>query len=103
MSKSGLQVAKLLNAGADVDGVDNAGHSPLHLAVDETVAEVLLAAGAEPMYACASDGNTPMHTAARHENKEVLLLLLRAGGSKQAPNKVQILPTVSCTTLYPGS
>ena len=97
-------MAKLLNAGADVDVLDNAGHTPLHSAVDETVAEVLLAAGGEPLYACASDGNTPMHAAARHENKEVLLLLLRAGGSKLLPNKVRILaielPNVPLSTFF---
>lgn len=64
----------LLEAGADVNGINKAGMTALHLAENAAVAKMLLAAGANPT-ARTLGGKTPADTAADSKRFSVLEVL----------------------------
>jgi ankyrin repeat protein len=84
----------MLAYGGDASRVDDHGENVLHLALRFTNAECcreLLAHGADPCGRSKTDGETPMHVAARHaflrdgpERVKILDLLLGAGASLRA-------------------
>lgn len=71
----------LIAAGADLDAIDNANRTPLHLAVERNNAEIcvaLLKAGANPRMRDRT-GWTPLHHAAARDRLEVARALLDGG------------------------
>lgn len=78
----------LLDAGADVNAVNNSGLTPLHLCVNRSPAlglvELLLNSGADPM-ARDKDGNTPLHLVQfTSKSSSAIQLLLRHGADVTA-------------------
>ena len=81
-------VRALLEAGADANGADIYGETPLHWAasrVQEAVARMLLKAGAD-VNAVDSDGRIPLHIAAMYGHEVVVRILLDAGADVTAVN-----------------
>ncbi|CAM9189928.1 unnamed protein product, partial [Laminaria digitata] len=79
-------VKALVEAGVDIDAVDEEGCSALHLAVFrgfDKVVEELVSAGAK-IYTSDSEGETPLHTACGHGSLEMVRALLRDSRGKQA-------------------
>ena len=80
-------LARLLNAGADVQAVAvGTSETPLHMAGkarDSTIARALLEAGAD-VDARQATGATPLHTAAHYNRAETAQVLIAAGGSVDA-------------------
>lgn len=85
---------KLLNEGADVNGKNERGISPLGVAVGFNrvqVAQLLLDNGAD-LAQLDSQGNTVLHYAAGYGRKEVTELLLKAGADMAETNKAGQTP-----------
>mmetsp|Transcript_7688 Transcript_7688/g.22803 ORF Transcript_7688/g.22803 Transcript_7688/m.22803 type:complete len:312 (+) Transcript_7688:172-1107(+) len=81
-------VARLLDDGADVDGRDARGITPLGVAVGFnklSVVKALLAGGADVALTDAR-GNTPLHYAAGYGRKDAAEVLLEAGAEATATN-----------------
>lgn len=86
-------VAAVLDAGADVDGVDDAGDSALLVASTggaATIVEHLLVAGADPNLAN-ENGHTPLLRAVGTGGLDAVRLLLAAGASTEAELEVGVL------------
>jgi hypothetical protein len=97
-------VAAVLDAGADVDAVDDAGDSPLLDAAtsDEVwVVEQLLAAGADPNLPNDA-GHTPLLRAVGVGRAEVVALLLAAGASPEAEGEVSVLDVLGAMAMGPS-
>ena len=76
-------IKRLLQGGADVNGQDTNGKTPLHLARTNVVAECLLAHGAE-VNAPNHCGYTPLHSAVRTGRADVVQVLLDHGADVNA-------------------
>ena len=77
-------------AGADPSAGDDAGYTPLHIAVQERrtgIVTLLLEAGADTNRTD-KHGNGPLWTAVYHGNVEIIEILLRAGASPDHKNRV---------------
>jgi ankyrin repeat protein len=75
------QTATLLDQGAVIDARDEAGRTPLMLAVTEDRLEIvrlLLARGADPN-AADNGGHTPLQQAAKRNLRDIAALLEQAG------------------------
>ncbi|EEF36691.1 protein VAPYRIN [Ricinus communis] len=86
-SNGHLEVLRLLLLkGADVDAVAKGGFTALHMAVEERrrdCARLLLASGAKADIRDASEGDTPLHIAARLGDENMVRLLLQKGGANK--------------------
>jgi ankyrin repeat protein len=83
---------QLLQGGACIDAVDQAGHTPLHVATRHTeMVDLLIRAGAN-VHVEDWDGETPLHTAVIYGQTEVVTLLLRAGAYRDAVNRLGWTP-----------
>eukprot|EP00039_Didymoeca_costata_P002419 m.60056 g.60056 ORF g.60056 m.60056 type:complete len:348 (+) comp11293_c0_seq2:137-1180(+) len=91
------EVDRLLSQCTNVDTQDYAGWSPLHDGNMAEIAELLMAAGADPSAPahdkskgiCAegdATGNTPLHEAAFYDNVEVLKAMLHHGADVNKTN-----------------
>lgn len=85
-----LGVERELAAGADPNAGDDAGHTPLHVAVQEKHAQIvarLLRGGADPNRPDVH-GNVPLWTAVQNwgGSDQILLLLLRSGADPRIEN-----------------
>eukprot|EP00756_Hemistasia_phaeocysticola_P043440 Hpha_TRINITY_DN17026_c14_g1::TRINITY_DN17026_c14_g1_i2::g.166626::m.166626 len=69
----------LIAAGADANGADSAGHTPLFMAASVDVVRVLVDAGAG-INVTDTKGMTPCHYAAMRGNVDVLRVLVSKGG-----------------------
>lgn len=89
-SGDAVLVAKIVKKAPELAGHKRGsdGRSPLHLAVSEAVAKLLLDAGADPA-AGDQNGNTPLHTAS---SLDVARLLLERGAKAQAKNSSGATP-----------
>ena len=79
-------VRVLLDAGADVDAIDNNGWRALHIAAQNghlEVVQVLLDAGAD-VHATNNRGLTALHTASQNGHLEVVQVLLDTGADVDA-------------------
>jgi ankyrin repeat protein len=86
-------VATVLDAGADVDGVDDAGDSALLVAAtggSAAIVEQLLAAGAEPNLAN-EIGHTPLVRAVGVGRTDLVELLLTAGATTEVEVEVGVV------------
>lgn len=73
------EVERLVNSGADVNGKDSNGLTPLHFAVQsksETTVKILLEKSADPTQT-SNKGNSPLHTAASMGQAEIARDLLK--------------------------
>jgi len=121
MTEERFEVAALLlRAGADVDAVDDSGHTPLHLVQDRRVLQVLLRHGAN-LEARGTRGDTPLISHAVEGpdtgSHAILSALLEAGADAEArdvaghravdyarqrgePDKVRLLATARTTGRF---
>ncbi|XP_076004013.1 cyclin-dependent kinase 4 inhibitor B [Genypterus blacodes] len=76
---STAEVEQLLRAGADVNGVNSHGRTPLQVMMmgSTPVAQILLERGADPNVADPSTGCTPLHDAARTGFEDTVRLLVQ--------------------------
>lgn len=77
----------LIAKGADPNGGDNWGYTPLHLAAKyghENTVKKLLALKAKPSVRSSNDGFTPLHIAVMEREEGVVSLLLKAGADIEA-------------------
>eukprot|EP00041_Stephanoeca_diplocostata_P017994 m.373058 g.373058 ORF g.373058 m.373058 type:complete len:554 (+) comp20883_c0_seq10:319-1980(+) len=83
-------VQDLLNASADVTARDICGCTALHEARDGHMAQLLVAAGADPSakpYVSQTEGDTPLHQAAKAGDTTRLHVLLLAGADADKSNR----------------
>ncbi|XP_041839354.1 cyclin-dependent kinase 4 inhibitor B [Melanotaenia boesemani] len=87
-------VRELLQAGAEVNGVNRFGRTALQVMMmgSAPVARVLLEHGADPNVADISTGTTPLHDAASLGFLDTVRLLLQAQANPQARDKATYLP-----------
>ncbi|KAJ1478661.1 ankyrin repeat-containing domain protein [Baffinella frigidus] len=82
------EVRRLLQAGANIDGKDSVGCTPLYRAAQQShlaVVNLLLGAGADKNARETEYGNTPLWVAAAGGHLAVLRALVDAGADKDAP------------------
>jgi hypothetical protein len=75
-------VRALITQGGDINTVNHAGQTPLHLAAHQgntAVTKILLEQGAEVDVVETTAGYTPLHYAARHGHTDLCELLIRFG------------------------
>ena len=88
-------VSELLALGANPNSQDHAGWTPLHDVVAANrldVAEVLLAAEANPSVPSTEDRITPLHDAVESGEVEMVRLLVSYGADREAKNKLGQTP-----------
>ena len=88
-------VSELLTLGANPNSQDHAGWTPLHDVVAANrldVAEVLLAAEANPSVPSTEDRITPLHDAVESGEVEMVRLLVSYGADREAKNKLGQTP-----------
>lgn len=79
-------IRRLLDAGVDINGSDDHGCTPLHLAIENggnEAAILLLQRGAD-VHARDGDARTPLHTAAMNGNTLMVQLLIKQGAHVRA-------------------
>ncbi|XP_028307203.1 cyclin-dependent kinase 4 inhibitor B-like [Gouania willdenowi] len=88
------QVEKLLRAGADVNGWNRFGRTPLQVMMmgNPRVALLLLKYGADPNVFDPTTGATPLHDAAQTGFLDTVRLLVRFQGNPLARNNTNQLP-----------
>ena len=80
----------LINAGAGLDLPEKAGWTALHFAAQKgavMVADLLLAAGANPHVRSVGDSETPLHVASAYDSPSVAALLLVARADVNTTDK----------------
>lgn len=90
VSRDSAVIAALAHAGADVNGRDRSGRTPLHEAAGNRNPGVifgLLAAGAD-LASTDLDGNTPLHASWSNSNPEVIRTLMRLGADPRVRNNL---------------
>ncbi|KAI5839390.1 ankyrin repeat-containing domain protein [Morchella snyderi] len=101
LAKNDLKVIRYLaDRGANVNARDIDGNTPLRILLGYAqlswqvtdVAKVLLSFGADVNTVNDSDQNSPLHLAAKHGSKKLLVLLLHAGADRHACNCDQKTP-----------
>lgn len=88
------EVKRLLDSGAHINGTDEKGNTPLHLAATNgalEVAKTLIARGAN-INAKALDGETPLHIVAYTANADIAELFIRSGADVNAKAKEDVTP-----------
>ncbi|XP_047435062.1 cyclin-dependent kinase inhibitor 2A [Mugil cephalus] len=87
-------VEALLRAGAQVNGPNRFGRTPLQVMMmgSTSVAEALLSRGADPNVKDRSTGTTPLHDAARTGFVDTVRLLVESGADPQARDNKNCLP-----------
>jgi ankyrin repeat protein len=90
-------VRRLIELGVELDmASDGGGVTPLHMLVrcggDESVAKLLLNAGANPNHVAGYNGFTPLHSAAKSGYVELAALLLSAGADANALDELDRSP-----------
>lgn len=79
--------AALIRAGADINAVNDMGHSILHMSIDPDVMAVAIAAGAD-VNLRAVDGRTPLQTMlAEPDSYDFIVTLLDAGADPNVRNE----------------
>lgn len=89
------EVESLVEAGADINGANTTGQTPLHLAVANGNAEmvrVLLEDGAELDLPDASEQCSALHVAAQNGDVDIVKLLVRYGADLEACTRRQQTP-----------
>ncbi|XP_034389970.1 cyclin-dependent kinase inhibitor 2A [Cyclopterus lumpus] len=88
------EVEDLLRAGAQVDGENCFGRTPLQVMMmgSTPVARVLLNHGAAPNVRDRSTGTTPLHDAARAGFVDTVRLLVKCGADPQARDNTNYQP-----------
>jgi ankyrin repeat protein len=76
-------VQEHLASGADVNGKDKNGFTPLHIAQSKEIVELLISNGAD-INAKNIFGGSPLHSAARGNKKEIVELLIAEGADVNA-------------------
>lgn len=84
-AKSGTVAQALIAAGADIEAVGQSNWTPLHAAGNPEAAKALIAAGADVNRA-SKYGNMPLHAAGGDGNLAVLKILIAAGAKVDARN-----------------
>jgi Ankyrin repeats (3 copies)/Ankyrin repeats (many copies) len=77
----------MLAKGADPNGSDDWGYTPLHLAAkygNASTAKKLLAANAKPSVSSSNDGFTPLHIAVMEHKEELISILLKGRADLEA-------------------
>jgi thioredoxin-related protein len=98
-AKDGPRVSKLLRDGADPNGTDAGGQTPLHLSAgggDVTVTLLLVAAGAT-VNAKDARGMTPLHDAAAAGSRDVANILLSSGANPSAKSADGLTPAAEAS------
>jgi ankyrin repeat protein len=96
-NSQGLETVKfLLQAGAGINNINNAGRTVLHSALDmDTINNelvfFLINAGAD-VNVVDFDGNAPLHYAVKNGNVEIVKALLKAGANIEVEDKDHITP-----------
>ena len=80
-----VQLLLSLGASSNLQHSDEDCTTPLHLAANDLVAELLLSAGANAN-ALGKDGETPLHHACRRGDEKTVDMLLRVGGRSGGDN-----------------
>lgn len=84
----------LIQSGGTVDAINNAGQTPLFIAVrhgHEYLANLLLESRADVNASVSRTGNTPLHVAARNGDKAIIRALLAKGADYSLKNKTGYL------------
>jgi ankyrin repeat protein len=80
------QVRQLMADGAKINCKDASGTTPLHVATDKKIAEILITHGAT-INARNAHGSTPLHEAAAEGNFEIVALLIAHGADVNCRDK----------------
>ena len=88
-------VRKLIREGANVNGKNSGGRTPLHEAVRDgltDIANVLIDNGADVNATTSGFGDTPLHYAVRFEHNDIVRILIDAGANVNAADNKGITP-----------
>lgn len=93
-AKDGARVSSLLHSGADFNGRDANGMTPLHYASNagDLTADVLLIAAGADVNAKDFSGRTPLHAAASSGRADIAKLLLAKGSAANARDRAGLTP-----------
>jgi len=88
-------VQAFLRRGADINGFDRHGETPLHSAVkggNEETATLLIEEGADLNIGTTRGGDTPLHYAVMWANWDIVRILLKSGADENKPNVDGVSP-----------